>query len=334
MVHGIDVHTHFVPEQFPAYVGKGRDIPWPSMDHSCGGGHANVMIQGKNYRSVPTTSWAAAERVAEMDAMAIAQQVVSPMPELLSYWLPAEDAALLLRHVSEQISMLCTRHPDRFLGLGAVPLQDVDRACRELETVMTMPGMRGVEVATHVNGVSIGDVRFEPFFALAEQLGAAIFMHGLRPAGKDRLVGPAALEQVVGFPGDVALGVASLITGGVLARHPDLRCGCSHGGGAFSIVLPRLEHGWKSAKPIRDSLPQAPSVYARQLYVDTLVYNPRTLQYVIDTFGADRVMIGTDYPFVIADRDPHGTVDAVTGLDAATRAMIRTGNALRYLGLA
>lgn len=333
MIHGIDVHTHFIPEQFPAYIGKGKDIPWPSMNHE-GCGHAHVMIQGKNYRTVPSTSWAGDQRIVEMDQMGIGRQVVSPMPELLSYWLPADDATVLLRHINDQIAALCNDHTQRFSGLGAVPLQDVDKAVRELEHIMTAQRLLGAEIATHVNGVSIGDARFEPFFAAAEAMGAAIFMHGLRPAGKERLVGPAALEQVVGFPGDVALGIASLITGGMLARHPKLRIGFSHGGGAFSIVLPRLEHGWKNSPPIRDAIPESPTVYAKRCYYDTLVYNPQTLRYVIDTFGADRIMIGTDYPFQIADRDPHGSVQTVPGIDEKTLRMIRDENPRRYLGIA
>src|SRR3990172_3362238 len=134
-IHGIDIHTHFVPARFPAYAGRGANVPWPSMDPD-GCGNANVMIQGRNYRTVPATSWDGAKRIVEMDAMSLARQVVSPMPELLSYWLPAADAAALLRHVNGEIAALCAERPQRFSGLGGVPLQDIDLAIRELDHVL------------------------------------------------------------------------------------------------------------------------------------------------------------------------------------------------------
>jgi aminocarboxymuconate-semialdehyde decarboxylase len=329
--HAIDVHAHFVPSQFPAYRGKDSSVPWPSMQHD-GCGHANVMIQGKNYRTVVQAAWDRGKRVVDMDHMGIARQIVSPMPELLSYWLPLEDAKALLRHTNDEIAALCAAQPQRFSGLGGVPLQDVDAAIRELEHILRSQKLLGVEIATNVNGVPIGDARFEPFFAEAEKLGAAVFVHALHPAGKDRLIGPTALEQIVAFPGDVALGIASLITGGMIERHPRLRIGFSHGGGAFAMVLPRLEHGWKVVPAIRDAIPQPPSAYARRLYYDDLVYDARTLAFIIERFGAERVMIGTDYPFNIHDKDPLGSL-AAAGPDEARVKLLREDNARRFLGL-
>lgn len=331
MLHGIDVHTHVVPESFPAYAGAIADAPWPAMQHD-GCGHAHVMIRGRNYRTVPRTCWDGAARAAEMDAMRIGRQVLSPMPELLAYWLEPADGQAMCRHLNDVIARMASDRPERFLGLGAVPLQDLDAAVAELGRVMGELGLCGVEIATHVNGVSIGDARFAPFFAEAARLGAAVFVHGLRPAGMDRLVGPPQLEQVVAFPGDVALAAAALVTGGTLEREPLLRIALSHGGGAFPIVLPRLEHGWKSVPQLREAIPNAPSSYASRFYVDTLTYATRTLQLALETFGPDRVMIGTDYPFVIADRDPHATVDALR-LDRAAAQALREGNARRFLGL-
>ncbi len=332
MIRGIDVHTHIVPEQFPPYAGKGKDVPWPSMaDAGCG--HAHVMISGKNYRTVPHTSWNAAERAQEMDGMQIARQVLSPMPELLSYWLPAEDGKAMCRHLNETIAGMIAAAPDRFYGLGAVPLQDLEAAIAELEFVRKQLGLAGVELASHVNGVSIGDPRFAPFFAAAAAMDASIFVHALRPAGKDRLVGPPQLEQVVAFPGDIGLAAASLVTGGTLERNPGLRIALSHGGGAFAMMLPRLEHGWNSVAAIKETMPLAPSAYARRLYCDTLTYAARTLQLVLETFGNDKVMIGTDYPYAIRDKDPHASVDRLA-LDAVVDAGLREGNARRFLGLA
>ncbi len=329
MTRGIDMHTHFVPNSFPAYAGTETACPWPSMQIE--GTNANVIINGANYRTVPDTSWDGAKRTAEMDASGLRRQVVSPMPELLSYWMTPRDGAALVGHVNEEIAALAHAYPDRFTGIGGVPLQDVDLAVRALEEIRGTDRLAGVEIATHVNGTSIGDPRFEPFFAAAERLDLPIFVHGLRPAGADRLIG-RGLEQTVAFPGDVALAIASMITGGTMEKHPALKIAFSHGGGAMAILVARMEQGWNTGGSIREMIPQPPSVYARRMYYDSALYSTPVLRLVIDTFGVDHVMIGTDYPFGIMDTDPLGTIDAL-GLDAASTALLVEGNARRFFGI-
>lgn len=331
MNHGIDVHTHVVPEHFPTYVGMGKNVPWPSMVHdNCG--HAQVMISGKNYRRIGQACWDIGCRQRDLDGMQLAHQVLSPMPELLSYWLDIKDAKPLIRHMNDSIAQMVSQTPIQFSGLGAVPLQDVDAAIEELRYVMLELKLRGVEIATHVNGVSIGDPRFEPFFAAAVTFNAAVFVHGLRPAGSERLVGPEALAQVVAFPGDVALAAASMITGGMMERHPSLRICFSHGGGSFPTVLPRLRHGWKSIPMVRDSFSVDPSVTAKRFYADTLTYDEQTLRLALKTFGDDKLMIGTDYPFPVADGAPLATIAAL-GLDEEKLVALRETNARRFLGM-
>jgi aminocarboxymuconate-semialdehyde decarboxylase len=161
------------------------------------------------------------------------------MPELLSYWLDGTDGAALSRYLNEQIAAMVARESGRFFGLGAVPLQDVDRAIAELEHAMGPLGLAGVEIGTNIDGVVLGDPKLEPFFAAAERLGAAIFVHPLRPCGMERLVGPPLLQQVLAFPGESGLSAASLLTAGTLARHPRLRIAFSHGGGTLAALLPR-----------------------------------------------------------------------------------------------
>jgi aminocarboxymuconate-semialdehyde decarboxylase len=326
----IDIHTHIVPEKFPAYAGKGRDVPWPAMAeaHAC---HKHVMISGKVYRTVADGSWSVPRRIEAMGAMRVARQALSPMPELLSYWLPLDDGKALIRYLNEQIAEMITLAPERFIGLGAVPLQDVDSAILELQYVKNTLRFPGVEIASHVNGVSIGDARFEPFFAAAEKAGAAVFVHALRPAGQDRIVG-AFTEQAVCFPGDIALAAASMITGGIAARHPKLRIAFSHGGGALSMLLPRLVHAWNALPKAKESLAESPAVYAKRFYYDALVFEPRAVRMVIDSFGSSQVCVGSDYPFNMGDTDPLGTLEK-SGLDATVLAAIRSGNAKRFLGL-
>jgi len=326
----IDLHTHIVPEKFPPYAGKGRDVPWPSMAeaHAC---HKHVMVSGKVYRTVSDGCWSVPRRIEDMGAMRITRQAISPMPELLSYWLALEDAKLMTRYLNETIATMIGEAPQRFVGLGAVPLQDVDAAIREMEHVVRVLKFSGVEIASHVNGVSIGDARFEPFFAAAEKMGAAIFVHPLRPAGQDRVVGAFA-EQAVCFPGDIGLACASMITGGIAARHPKLRIAFSHGGGVMSILLPRLVHAWNMFPKAKESLPESPEVTAKRFYYDELVFDPRAVRYVVEVFGATQIVIGTDYPFALGDPHPMKTLE-VAGIHGDALVALSSANAKRFFGL-
>jgi aminocarboxymuconate-semialdehyde decarboxylase len=326
----IDIHTHIVPENFPPYAGKGKDVPWPSMApaHAC---HRHVMISGKLYRTVADGSWSVPRRIEEMGAMRVTRQAISPMPELLSYWLPLDDAKAMIRYLNDTIAQMIAAAPERFIGLGCVPLQDVTAAIRELEHVVQKLKFSGVEIASHVNGVSIGDARFEPFFAEAERLGAAIFVHALRPAGQDRIVGAFA-EQAVCFPGDVALACASMITGGIASKHPKLRIAFSHGGGTMAILMPRLAHAWNVFPKAKESLPESPATIAKRFFYDELVFDPKAVRFLVESFGQSQILVGTDYPFALGDTKPMETL-AKTGLDAATLAAITSSNARRFLGL-
>ena len=325
----IDIHTHIVPENFPPYAGKGKDVPWPSMApaHAC---HRHVMISGKLYRTVADGSWSVPRRIEEMGAMRVTRQAISPMPELLSYWLPLDDAKVMIRFLNDEIARMIGAAPDRFIGLGCVPLQDIDAALKELEYCKQLK-FAGVEIASHVNGVSIGHEQFEPFFAAAEKMGAAIFVHALRPAGQDRIVGPF-IEQAVCFPGDIGLACASMIIGGIAERHPKLKIAFSHGGGVMSILLPRLEHAWKKIPKAHESLKEAPSVAAKRFYYDELVFDPAAIRFLVGQFGASQICVGTDYPYAMGDFEPLNTL-AAAKLDAATVQAITAGNAKRFLGL-
>ena len=219
--------------------------------------------------------------------------------------------------------------PERFIGLGAVPMQDMDAALFELEFLIGKLKIAGVEIASHVNGTSIGDPRFEPFFAAAERMGAAIFVHALRPAGKERIVG-AFPEQAVCFPGDIGLACASMITGGIAARHPKLRIAFSHGGGVMAMLLPRLVHAWNRFPKAKESLSERPDVTAKRFFYDELVFSPSAVSFLIDTFGNTQIVVGTDYPFALGDVTP---LKSLSHLEKSTLAAVTSANARRFLGL-
>ena len=324
----VDIHSHIVPHSFPAYAGRHANARWPSMapGHDCH--HCNVMIAGKVFRTVTDECWSIGRRLEAMEKSRVARQVLSPMPELLSYWMAAEDAEALGRHVNDTIARMVGDGAGRFAGLGMVPLQDPERAARELERLMKA-GFRGAEIGTNVNGMSIGDARFAPFFQAAEELGAAVFVHALHPAGTDRLIGPPAMPALVAFPCETAMTIASLMVGGTLQRHPGLRIAFSHGGGVFALVLPRLMHGWASMRELREKV-RSPAEQARTLFYDTLVYDPKTLAFLIERFGMTQLCLGTDHPFAIQETDPVGAVDALS-LAPQERGLLLSGNAARFL---
>jgi len=328
---GIDVHSHVVPENFPRHLGARLPPEWPSMApaHAC---HRHVMISGKVYRTVSDACWSTTRRLQDLPGMGLDLQVISPMPELLSYWMDAADAHQLLRYTNEVMAAMVDEGGGRIAALGAVPLQDLDLAVAELEHVVGTLGFAGVEIGSNINGVPIGAPQLDPFFEACEALGAAVFVHALRPAGMDRLVGPAPLQQVLGYPGDVGLAAASVITGGLIGRRPRLRIAFSHGGGTLASLLPRLQQGWAVFPALKESIDVAPADQARRLFYDTLVFDTATLRHLVASFGADQLMVGTDYPFNFHDRTPVQRIEAA-GFDADTAAALVYRNAGRFLGL-
>lgn len=327
----VDIHTHVVPHDFPAYLGRHAQAPWPSMAAAqpC---HRSVMISGKVYRTVSEQAWDPLIRQQDMGRTGVERQVLSPMPELLSYWLEPEDGAALCRYLNECIAGMVHEHPQAFSGLGAVPLQDLNLAIQELRHLIEVLGLSGVEVGSNIQGVAIGDPRFLPFFEACAELGAAVFVHPLRPAGMDRLVGPPLYEQALAFPGEIGLAAMSMITGGTLSALPNLRIAMSHGGGSLQVLVPRLQQVWNTVPAVKEAIPVSPLETARRMYYDDLLYDASPIEALIRLVGPNQIMVGTDYPFVIMDQQPAERVGSLS-VDEPTRDLLRRGNALRWLGL-
>ncbi len=329
---GVDIHSHVVPETFPRYLGNRMPAEWPSMApaHAC---HAHVMISDKIFRTVSDPCWSTTRRLADLPALGLSQQAISPMPELLSYWFEADAGAQMARYLNDCIAAMVGESQGKLIGLGAVPLQDIDLAIVELRRLMARPSFAGVEIGSNVNGLPIGHTRFDPFFEACEALGAAVFVHALKPAGMDRLVGPPPLQQVLAYPTDVGLAAASVITSNLIERRPQLRIAFSHGGGTLAMLLPRLEQARSVFAPLRESLSAAPSEQARKLYFDTLVFDEPTLRHLLHCFGDTQLMIGTDYPFNFSEQRPVARIEAACA-DPAVQERLVHGNALRFLGRA
>jgi aminocarboxymuconate-semialdehyde decarboxylase len=324
----IDVHTHIVPEKLPDFSKRSGGNGWPSMDpvDSCS---ARVMIAGKNFRTVTDQCWSVPRRLEDMDADAVKRQVLSPMPKLFSYGFEPGDTLDFCRYVNGVIVEMMQAAPQRFFGLGIVPLQDAHLAANELAHIRAA-GLQGVEIGTNINGKSLGDPEFLPFFQEAERQGVPIFVHAQDPTEPGRFSGPPLLSNLIGFPLENLLAATTLITGGVIERCPGLRVLFSHGGGGFAMALPRLDQGWRT---MQQWLPRPPSQYVANFYFDTLLYDAPSIGLLIAKFGTQRVMVGSDYPFVVRETPPGLHLREVGELSAAQREHIHTRSALEFLGV-
>lgn len=308
MALAVDVHTHFVPCTMPS--GEGRNRLWPSIVHEAE--KSSVIVDGNVFRVIDSRSWDADRRLSDMASDDVAVQVVSPMPELLSHWFPAQDADVLAQHINGEIAALCAKHPRHFVGIGMVPLQDVSLAARRLADVKAM-GLCGIEIGTHINGVALGDPRFNEFYAAAETAGLCIMTHPLHPAGMERIAGRPELAAVASFPLETAFAATSLLTHGILERFPRLRIMLSHGGGALPWILPRMEHAVSIGPPLNSLFSRRPTELARTFYYDTILYDARSLRFLADIVGTDNIVVGSDYPFTIMQSRPSAFAEKALG---------------------
>ena len=272
-----------------------------------------------------------AVRLADMDAMGVDIQAISPSPNQYYYWAERDLAAEIVRGVNTHIAETCASTPERFRGLGTVALQHPDLAADQAEHAVRELGLKGIEVSTLVDGVDVGDPRFDPFWARMESLNAVVFMHPIGTSIGSRL-DRFYLANVIGQPAETTMALSQMIFGGVFDRYPGLKLCAAHGGGYLPHYIARSDHGY-AARPEARTCARAPSSYLRRIWYDTIVYDPETLRRLIEIVGASQVVVGTDYPFDMGDYDPHALVDALTGLSEDERKAILGGNAAGLLGL-
>ncbi len=320
----IDAHTHMVPRHIPRQ--PERDKLWPYVD-AVGPDEAAVMIDGREFRRIDSRSWDPARRICDMERENVHAQVLSPMPELLSHWLAADDAEYLADIVNESIAEMCAAAPDRFHGLGMIAAQAPERAQMALGKIAAL-GLSGIEIGTHVNGVPLGDPRLWPIYEACEAMNLAIFVHALRPCGMERMGGPKEVALIASFPLEIAMAAVSLLASGVLARFPRLRIMLSHGGGALPAILGRIEMSRGHIPSIAEALPGGAWELARRFWYDTNVYDAETLAFLASRMGRDRLVVGSDYPFLIRQPHPGDFVEAA--LPGSAQACC--ANALAFIG--
>ncbi len=267
--------------------------------------------------------------LADMDVLGIDIQAISPLPGQLLYVAPPDAAREGARLTNDGMAAAVARHPDRFVGMGLVPLQTPELAIQEMTRCINELGLRGIEIPSHVNGREISDPEFRPVLAAAAELGVLLFLHPLGFTHGERLK-RHYFNNLLGNPIDSAIAVAHLIFDGVLEQLSGLKICVAHGGGYASHYWGRMDHGWRARADCREHIPKPPSHYLRQLYFDTLVFDEAELRFLIDTYGADRLCLGTDYPFDMSEPDPLGFHARVS---EAERVQILGGTAARLLGL-
>jgi aminocarboxymuconate-semialdehyde decarboxylase len=266
-------------------------------------------------------------RFADLGAMGLDKQLLSPAPPQCYYAVPADVGAEAARLVNDGIAEIVRKHPDRYAALGSVPMQDGEAAAEELEYTVKTLGFKGVEILTNVAGRELSDPAFAPFWAKAEQLDAWVFIH---PSGftDGQRLGRFYFSNVIGNPLETTIALHYLIFDGVLERHPRLKIMAAHGGGFLGAYHGRIDHAWGARSDARAKLPHPPSSYLKRIYFDTIVFTPEQLRALITAYGADHIMMGTDYPFDMADYDPIGLL-AASDLSAEMMAAIAGGNAQR-----
>ncbi|MDH4188906.1 MAG: amidohydrolase [Betaproteobacteria bacterium] len=328
----IDIHCHYLNPEVAAKVAPFNPAQYdPSVEY------ANALTREVNVKQIrdraPKLSTIEV-RLKDMDRMGIDIQAVSPAPNQCCYWAEPGLGAEIARMVNDRIAGIVADRPERFVGLGSVPLQNADLAVIELERCMKQLGLRGVEINPNVNGLNLTDpqLNLDKFFAKAQELGAVIFMHPLGFTQGERLRNHY-FNNVIGNPLETTVAVSHLIFDGVMERHPKLKIVLPHAGGYLAHYWARMDHAHRARADSRTVIKKAPSSYLKKFYFDTITFDPEMLGNLIERWGADHVLLGTDYPYDMGETDPVGLITSVPRLSREKRERIMGGNAARLLGI-
>ena len=326
----VDLHCHM-------YVPVAADTVAEVFDMETDGLHrfsnpATREVNSRQSETIHEQLTSVERRLADMDRMGIDVQAVSPVPLQYYYALPPDLGRTAARLINDEIAAVAAAYPDRFVGLGGLPMQDPQMAVAELERVMGDLGFKGIELCTNVNGDELSKERFRAVFAKAEELGALIFLHpnGFSDGGR---LADHYFINVIGNPLDSTVAVSHLIFDGVLDRYPGLKICVAHGGGFLPAYSGRIDHAHAAREDCRRCIEKPPGDYLRRLYFDTVVFTEHQLEYLAGLFGSDHIVLGTDYPFDMGMYDPVGFVEGAAALTDADKEAIVGGNAARLLGI-
>ena len=297
----IDVHAHILTEEMMRLMRQEAPEIGPTLSEVDAEGGV-LQVGNIVQRPFPRGAWDLELRLRHMDEADVDMQVLSVCPQTFLYDRDPALTATLSTIQNDGIAAVVRQHPDRFLGIATLPMQDPERAVAELRRAMGQLGLRGAQIGSHVEGRNLDDPALEPLWAAADELGAFILVHPQKIAGGDRLKS-FYLKNLIGNPLDTTIAAASLVFGGVLERHPNLRFCFAHGGGFMPYQVGRMNHGWSVRPEGKVNLKHKPEDSIRRLYFDCILHSEPALRYLVETFGADHVLLGSDYPFDMGMRD-------------------------------
>ena len=327
----IDIHAHFVPAEslkVASEIGKRHGLQLGTNER----GRAIVTRDGKPFLSQLKAEFSDLElRLSIMASQGVDMQALSPASTYFFYWMGAEESLAYAQWLNERLAEAVAKHPTRLVALGSVPMQDGAKAVGELERAVTKLGLRGVEIATNINGRYFDDPAFNPFWEAAQALDALVFVHPNQVAGADRMK-EFNLANLIGNPTDTSLAFAKLIFSGVLERYPRLKFLLAHAGGFLPYTWGRLDRGYRIQDSATGKIPKAPGEYIKLLNFDTITHSSMALEYLVANFGADHVVLGSDYPYDMGDPEPVASLHAAR-IDDSGREQIASANACKLLGI-